>query len=357
MFDLILAVGLAIGISAFCSVTEAVLYSVTWSRIEQLRQAGRPSGNILFALRSDVDKPIAAILSLNTIANTAGAAVAGAAAAKVFGPESMGIFAAAFTVLILVLSEILPKTVGVMYAGSLAPALARPLRAMIWILSPVVWMLGLMSGLVQRHRSKGPRHTEADISALVSLTRRAGVLKPFEEISIKGILALDQKVVRDIMTPRTVVFSLPAEVTVGSTRAEKHVWPYSRVPVYEDGNPEDIVGIVYRRQILQALAEDMDEMRISELMKPVKFVLDSLSLDKLLISFLESRIHLAVVLDEWGGVAGVVSLEDVLEELLGKEIVDETDEVVDTRALARTQREQLVRGPKAPRGNTDGEKE
>ncbi|BBD08374.1 hemolysin family protein [Desulfovibrio ferrophilus] len=355
MFDLILAVGLAVGISAFCSVTEAVLYSVPWSRIEQLRESGRKSGNILYTLRSDVEKPIAAILSLNTIANTAGAAIAGAAAARVFGQESMGIFAAAFTVLILVFSEIMPKTIGVLYARNLAPVLASPLMGLIWILSPIIWVLGLMSGMVRR--TSGPKHTEADISALASLTRRSGVLKPFEEACIKGILALDEKIVRDIMTPRTVVFSLPAEEIVGNTRAEKSVWPYSRVPVYEDGNPEDIVGVVYRRQVLQALAEDKDDLRVSELMKPVKFVLDSLPLDKMLIGFLESRIHIAVVLDEWGGVAGVVSLEDVLEELLGKEIVDETDEVVDTRALARTQREQLVRGTKKPRGNINGEEE
>ncbi|MBU1001243.1 MAG: hemolysin family protein [Proteobacteria bacterium] len=354
MFDLILAVGLAVGISAFCSVAEAVLYSVTWSRIEQLRESGRTSGNILFALRTNVEKPIAAILSLNTIANTAGAAIAGAAAVRVFGQAYMGVFAAAFTMLILVFSEILPKTVGVMYARSLAPALARPLEGLVWILSPIIWLLGLMSGLVPR-RAKGPRHTEADISTLATLTRRAGVLKPFEEACIKGILALDEKVVSEIMTPRTVVFSLPAEVTVGNTRAEKSVWPYSRVPVYEDGNPEDIVGVVYRRQVLQALAEDKDDLRIAELMKPVKFVLDSLPLDKLLISFLESRMHLAVVLDEWGGLAGVVSLEDVLEEILDKEIVDETDEFVDTRAQARTQREQLVRGTKKPQGIMDDE--
>lgn len=356
MFDLILAVGLAVGISAFCSVTEAVLYSVTWSRIEQLREAGRTSGNILFALRTNVEKPIAAILSLNTIANTAGAAIAGAAAADVFGAHSMGIFAAAFTMLILVFSEILPKTVGVMYARSLAPMLARPLEGLVWILSPMIWLLGLLSGLVPR-RAKSPRHTEADISTLATLTRRAGVLKPFEEACIKGILALDEKVVSEIMTPRTVVFSLPAEMTVGTARAEKSVWPYSRVPVYENGNPEEVVGVVYRRQVLQALAEDKDDLRIAELIKPVKFVLDSLPLDKLLIGFLESRMHLAVVLDEWGGVAGVVSLEDVLEELLDKEIMDETDVVEDTRALARAQRDELLRDPKKPRGSIDDQEQ
>lgn len=345
MMDLILAVGLAVGISAFCSVAEAVLYSVPWSRIEQLRKEGRGSGNILYALRTDVEKPIAAILSLNTIANTAGASIAGAAAADLFGQDALGVFAVAFTVVILVFSEILPKTVGVMYNRSLAPVLAGPMRGLVWLLSPLVALLGLLSGLVQS-RSKGPRHTEEDISALATLSRRSGVLKPYEETVIKGVLALDCKVVRDIMTPRTVVFSLPSDLTVARARAGQDAWHHSRIPVYEGGDPEEIVGLVYRRDILRALAEDRDEVRVSDLMKPIRFVLDSLTLDKVLISFLESRMHLFVVLDEWGGVAGVVSLEDVLEEILGKEIVDETDEVADLRELAREQRERLARGVK-----------
>ena len=343
MFDLILAVGLAVGISAFCSVAEAVLYSVPWSRIEQLREAGKASGNILYALRTDVEKPIAAILSLNTIANTAGASIAGAAAARLFGQEALSVFAVGFTVTILVFSEILPKTIGVMYTRSLAPVVAGPLKALVWLLTPVVVLLGLISRLVQR-KGAGPRHTEEDISALATITRRSGVLKPYEELVIKGVLALDLKVARDIMTPRTVVFSLPAELTVAQARAHGEPWHHSRVPVYEADDPEEIVGLVYRRDVLVALAEDMEETTLTDIMKPVRFVLDSLSLDKLLITFLESRMHLFIVLDEWGGIAGVVSLEDVLEEILGKEIVDETDEVVDLRALARKQRDELARG-------------
>ncbi len=342
MFDLILAVGLAVGISAFCSVTEAVLYSVPWSRIEQLRKTGRPSGNILYTLRSDVEKPIAAVLTLNTVANTAGAAVAGAAAAKVYGADSMGVFAAVFTVVILVFSEILPKTVGILYTRSLAPAIAKPLQVLVYIFSPITWLLSHVSGLVQR-RAKGPGHTEEDITALVSLTRRSGVLKAFEEQAIKNILGLDNKVVSDILTPRTVVFSVPAEMTVSEAKAKGSVWAYSRVPVYED-DPENIVGVVSRREVLQAQAEDRDEARMGELMRPARFVVESLTLDRLLAHFLESRSHLSIVLDEYGGVAGVVSLEDVLEEILGKEIVDETDEVVDTRALARQLHDKKARG-------------
>ncbi|WP_461210764.1 hemolysin family protein [Desulfocurvus sp. DL9XJH121] len=342
MLDLILAVGLAVGVSAFCSVAEAVLYSVPWSRIEQLRKEGKASGNILYALRTDVEKPIAAILSLNTIANTAGAAIAGAAAARLFGQDALGVFTVAFTVVILVFSEILPKTMGVMYTRGLAPFLAQPMRALVWVLSPLVALLGLVSGLVQRKKG-APHHTEEDITALATMTRRSGVLKPYEEMAIKGVLGLDRKVVREIMTPRTVVFSLPADLTVARSRAEHDIWHHSRVPVYDE-DPEEIVGIVYRRDVLRALADDRDDVRMADLMKPVKFVLDSLTLDKVLITFLESRMHLFVVLDEWGGVAGVVSLEDVLEEILGKEIMDETDEVADLRALAREQREKLARG-------------
>jgi CBS domain containing-hemolysin-like protein len=146
------------------------------------------------------------------------------------------------------------------------------------------------------------------------------------------------------MTPRTVVFSLPAQMTVAEARGVgRGVWPHSRIPVYDADDPENIVGIVYRREVLEALAHDQDDVRLGDLMKPVRFVLDTMTLDRVLVKFLESRMHLFVVLDEYGGVSGVVSLEDVLEEILGKEIVDETDQVADMRELARTRREALLR--------------
>jgi CBS domain containing-hemolysin-like protein len=342
MLELILAVVFASVASAFCSVSEAAFYSFPWSRIEQLRKQGRKSGEILHAMRSDVEKPIAAVLTLNTVANTAGAAVAGAAWVHVYGAESLAWFTAAFTALILLVGEIIPKTAGVAYNRTLMPWLARPLQWLIWALSPLVWVVGLFGRMVRRGK-KGPEATEEDIRALVSLTRRAGVLKPYEDMAIRNILSLDSKSVDQIMTPRTVVFSLPGDMTVAEARDSHATWPHSRIPVYEGEDPEDVVGIIFRRQVFEALADDRDDIRLSDLMRPVDFVLESITLDKLLVRFLESRQHLFVVLDEYGGMAGVVTLEDVLEEILGSEIVDETDQVVDMRELARRRRSQLTK--------------
>lgn len=339
MLTLIIAVAVAVLVSAFCSMSEATLYSVSWSYIEKLRKDGKKAGEQLYYLRANVEKPITAILTLNTVANTAGAAVAGAAAASVFEAQHVWIFTAAFTLVILILGEILPKTVGVAYNRGLAPALALPIQVMIVALTPLIWAGGLMARMV-RPKRKGPVSTEEDLRAVVSLTRKEGVIKPYEELSIKNILSLDDKTVSDIMTPRTVVFSLSATMTTGMAKGT--VWPHSRIPVHDEDDPENMVGIVYRRQVLEALANDQDSLTMAQLMKPVRFVLETMTLDKLLVKFLESRTHLFVVLDEYGGVSGVVSLEDVLEEILGKEIVDETDQVADMRELARTRRNELL---------------
>jgi CBS domain containing-hemolysin-like protein len=339
MLTLIVSVVVAVLVSALCSMSEAMLYSVPWSFIEKLRKDGKKAGEHLYYLRQNVEKPITAILTLNTVANTAGAAVAGAAAAAVFEPEQVWIFTAAFTLLILILGEILPKTVGVAYNRGLAPYLALPIQVMIVALAPLIWAGGLMARMV-RPKRKGPVSTEEDLRAVVSLTRKEGVIKPYEELSIKNILSLDDKTVSDIMTPRTVVFSLSATMTTGMAKGT--VWPHSRIPVHDEDDPENVVGIVYRRQVLEALANDQDHLTMAQLMKPVRFVLDTMTLDRLLVKFLESRTHLFVVLDEYGGIGGVVSLEDVLEEILGKEIVDETDQVADMRELARTRRSELL---------------
>jgi CBS domain containing-hemolysin-like protein len=341
MLELILAVALAVGVSAFCSVSEAVFYTFSWSRIEQLRRQGKKSGEVLYNLRRDVDKPISAILTLNTVAHTVGAAIAGAAWATVFGHDSLVWFSLVFTAVILLFSEILPKTFGVVYNQQLAPLLSKPLWLLVQALTPIIWVCGWMARLVSRGKSE-PETTEEDIRALVSLTRKAGVIKPYEEMSIRNILSLDQKTVEEIMTPRTVVFTLPAALSVAEARRLHSAWPHSRIPVYEGEDPEDLVGVVFRRKVFEALANDQDELRLADIMAPVKFVPENLSLDKLLVKLLGTRIHFYVVLDEYGGVAGVVTLEDVLEEILGREIVDDTDQVVDMREFARKQREALI---------------
>ncbi|WP_291318371.1 hemolysin family protein [Desulfonatronospira sp.] len=340
MWELIIAFSLAVVVSAFCSVAEAALYSVPWSFIERLKKEKKKSGQLLYALRSRIDQPITAILTLNTLANTAGAAIAGAAAASVFGAHNLIYFSIVFTLTILIFSEIIPKTMGVVFNRRVAPALAKPLVALVWVLKPIIVICRYLVVFIER-KKPGPTTSEEDLLAMISLTRRSGVIKPYEELTIQNILSLDKKMVREIMTPRMVIFSLPAKMTVSEAREYRTFWPHSRIPVYEGDDPEDVVGIVNRSQILDALARDQDHIRLEDLMRRVDFVVETMSLDRLLIKCLNSRVHLFMVLDEYGGIAGLVTLEDVMEEILGKEIVDETDEVVDMRELARQSRAEL----------------
>lgn len=346
MLALIITVLLATGISALCSTTEAMLYSVSRTSIEKLREKGSKAGELLYAMRANIDQPITAVLTLNTVANTAGASVAGALAASALGPENMPLFAVVFTILILVAGEILPKTFGVSYAEPLAVILAYPLRFLIIVLRPVTWAGGIITRLISRPK-KGPEATEDDIRVMASLSRKSGGIQPYEETAIRNILALDQTRVEDVMTPRTVVFSLPASSTVDQAYDNKNFWHFSRIPVYEENN-EDVVGLVSRRDVTWQMNEGHATVPLGDIMRPIHFVLESQTLDKVLAEFLESRQHLFAVLDEYGGLAGVISLEDVLEAMLGREIVDESDVAPDMREAARQRRAAALRAASSP---------
>jgi CBS domain containing-hemolysin-like protein len=190
---------------------------------------------------------------------------------------------------------------------------------------------------------EGMSLTKEELLESALLSEDEGVLDEQESDIIENILKLDDIKVHDILTPRSVVFALEGERTIkGIIEQEPDIFKYSRIPVYEGDDPEDIVGVIYRRSVFEALADDQDDVKLSELMKPVRFALENITLDKLLVKFLESRMHLFVVLDEYGGMSGVVTLEDVMEEILGSEIVDETDQVVDMRELARRRRKELL---------------
>lgn len=344
LFPLLFVVSGVILVSAMCSLFEAVLYALPIGHIETLAQSGHRSGRILRRLRSDVDRPIAAILSLNTVANTAGAAVAGALAGHLFVPERAWLawlFPLCFTVAILVFSEVIPKTVGVVYCRPLAPLIAYPLQIVVWSFIPVTASLRLLTRAIARN---APDHEVSDeeLMSLVNLGKRSGHFKSHEASVIQNILALESRQARDILTPRTVVFSLQAQTPIDDAGKDKRLLNYSRVPVYGDDR-EDIVGIVHRRDVFSALAGGRTDVRLEDIMHPVVFVLDTLPLDRLLKEFLERHQHMMVVLDEYGGLAGVVTLEDVLEEILGKEIIDEFDQVTDLRKLAKARRQEVLR--------------
>lgn len=343
MTELVLAVGVAIFISAGCSLFEAVLYSVPMRHIEALDQAGKTSGKIFKKMRRNVERPITAILSLNTIAHTAGAAVAGSAAAAVFGHEWLGYFAGFFTLAILIFSEIIPKTAGVVYGRSLLSPVAYCLKTLVLLMAPAIWLSSLVTRLIARDKTEDAV-TAKEIRAMARSSLRTGGIKPYQEKIIERILTLQNKKVKDVMTPRTVVFSLSEHLTLEEASGNVEKWEHSRFPVYDE-DMEDVVGVVLTKELFIALREGKEDIHLTELMRPAHFVAEAATLNSVLMEFLGSRQQLFVVLDEYGGLSGLISLEDILEEILGREIVDESDMVMDKRALARQRRQRLTSRP------------
>ncbi len=339
--QLVVSVFLAIVVSALCSIFEAVLYSVPLSHVELLAQSGKIQGRILKKLKTNIHKPITAILTLNTIANTVGAAVAGAAAVFVFGKEYLVWFSGIFTFVILIFSEILPKTAGVAYHKKLAPWFALPINGLVIMLTPIIWACQAVTRLIPKHGLETAVSAE-EILVFATLGRKSGEINLQEEKVIKNILELKTKTVRDVMTPRTVTFTLSEHLTVKEAWESNTAWAsHSRVPVY-DNDPDDVVGIVLSKDLLLKLAEDKKDLKLADLMNPVHFVPETASLHMVLMDFFEYHQHLFVVVDEYGGVTGVISLEDVIEEIVGREIMDESDKARDMRDLARRKRRILT---------------
>jgi CBS domain containing-hemolysin-like protein len=343
MIELVIAVSFAVIISAGCSLFEAVFLSTPIRHIETIIQKGKPSGWIFKKLREDVERPINAILSLNTIAHTAGAAVAGSAATAVFGHQWLGYFSLFFTLVILIFSEIIPKTAGVVYAQPLIPFVALPLKWLVKLMTPAVWLCGHITGLIVRDKAQESISSD-ELKTMARLSLQTGGIKKYQEDVIDNILSLDTGMVKDVMTPRTVIFSLSEHLTLEEASKKSAGWEHSRFPVY-DKDMEDIVGIVLTKELFIALSEGKKETPLTDLLMPVHFVVETATLNNVLFEFMESRQKLFVVIDEYGGISGLISLEDILEEILGREIIDETDQVADKRKLARERRSRLISRP------------
>jgi CBS domain containing-hemolysin-like protein len=340
MTSLILVAGSVLVISAACSLFEAVLYAVPRSHVEGLDRAGRLSGRVFVKLRQQIDRPIAAILSLNTIANTGGGALAGALAAATFGASNVVYFSIVFTLAILVFSEVVPKTVGVVHARRLVGWIALPLQGLTVLFRPLTALTETLTKVIlPAHREH--KVTDDELLTLVGMGLRSGDFKTYEAQVITNVLKLEKKTARDVLTPRTVVFALDASMTAKQAGALEGL-TYSRVPVF-DGNIEDVVGIVHRVDILTAVAQGRGEVPLESLMRPIHFEVESKPLDQLFQLFINRRRHMAAVIDEFGGLVGIVTLEDVLEELIGHQIVDESDQVPDMRVLAHQRRDEIRR--------------
>jgi CBS domain containing-hemolysin-like protein len=326
----------ALGLSFLCSILEAVLLSLTPSYVAARDRDGTTTGVLLRKLKDDVDRPLAAILSLNTIAHTMGAAGVGAEATRLFGSAWVGVTSAILTLLILVLSEIIPKTLGARYWRELAPATARVLSLMIWLLWPLVALSAKMTSFVAAAGSQTHAVHRDELTALAELGARKGVFRADETRILRALLHLGGVRARDIMTPRTVMHALPETQTVGEVMTAQDEFRFSRLPLY-GADADDLNGYVLKDDILLRAARDEHDVVLRSLKREILVMPETLPVPHVLERFLERREHIALVLDEHGSTTGLVTMEDVIETLLGMEIIDEADSVHDMQDLAHRQ--------------------
>jgi CBS domain containing-hemolysin-like protein len=330
---LVVSVSLAMLIMAICAVCEAVLYSVSASQIDTLRKNGHSFAEHLHTLKADIDEPVTAIIILRTIAGTFGATFAGVAFVKYYGEENLLLFAITFTLSLLFLSEVFPKAIGSNYACRLVPGVARLLRVSIFLLKPIIWLCRTLGGLLPKKPEEN--YSAEHVQTIAALSRDSGDLEEHEEKIIGNIINLKGKMVRQVMTPRTVTFSLNEHMMVDHAVTKlTELSVHSRIPVY-NRNPDNITGFVIRKDILQAAAVGKNTLTVAKFKRVAHFVPETARLNRILVDFFDRRQHLFIVVDEYGTMTGIISLEDVLEEIVGREIVDESDKAKDMRELAR----------------------
>ena len=333
---LLLYIALALGVSFLCSIMEAVLLSVTPSFVARTEQDDPKLGRRLRKMKEDIDGPLAAILSLNTIAHTVGAAGAGAQAADVFGSAALGVFSAVLTFLILVVSEIIPKTLGALYWKQLSPIVSKMLGATQVSMAPLVWLAKGLTAILARDRKEEGSINREELRALVDLGAREGVIAESESRILRNLFRFAQVQARDIMTPRTVLFTLQRDRTVDEVLDEHREIRFSRIPIFGD-NQDDAKGFVLTKDLLLQATRGEGATPLSELERPLATVPESADLHGLFETLVGQHEHVALVVDEYGGTAGLVTQEDLIETLLGLEIVDEHDRVQDMQELARAQ--------------------
>ena len=333
---LIIYVLSALVFSFLCSVAESVLLSITPSYIEGQKERRPKYSALLKKLRQDnVDRSLAAILTLNTIAHTVGAIGAGSKATAVFGNAWFGLFSAVMTLLILFLSEIVPKTLGAVYWSKLVSPISYFVNILIMLLYPIVWISEGLTKFISRGKVSHSISRDEFI-AMAQVGVETGQIHVKESRIIRNIFRFESLTVDDVMTPRAVVSALPEEMKIIDSLKQVTQTHFSRLPLYAE-NIDDITGFVLKEDILINAARKRSDENLKSLKRKILAVPKSVSLTALLERFLKERQHIALVVNEHGGTDGLVTLEDLIETLVGMEIMDETDDVEDMRALARKQ--------------------
>ena len=321
----------ALALSFLCSVLEAVLLSAPMSFITMKEDEGAKNARRFKEYKSNIDRPIAAILSLNTIAHTIGAAGVGAEAVKVFGEASFGIVSAILTLRILVLSEIIPKTIGASYWRTLAMPATPVIHFLVIITYPLVWLSEYITKIFSSNRELLSVSRE-EVSAMVAVASEEGVLGTKESKIIRNTIKLDQVRADDIMTPNLVVVSAPESMTVKEF-FDRGELSFSRIPVYTD-NKDYITGYVLKSSVLELLVKDRFDTPLSQITRPVLTFGEDADVFSIWEKLLEKKEHISVIQDRYGCLRGIVTMEDIIESMLGEEIVDEADKAVDLQQVA-----------------------
>ena len=324
----------SIALSALCSMLEATLLSTPLSYITGLEEQGVKGAQRLKRLKQNSDRPISAILCLNTIANTVGASIVGSLVYEVYGDALVGVFSTIFTLCILIFSEIIPKTIGTSYWRTLALPASVIINAMIFIAFPLVWILEHMQRLISS-RSNQVSVSREDISAMVSVATEEEVIEKDEKKMIQNLLKLDEVTAHEIMTPSVVVEMVPGSMTIREFYDSEN--SHSRILVYDEENDEYVAGYVLRQEVLEKIAEDKFNTTLEDIIRPILTFNEEDSVADIWEKLLEKKEHISAILDEYGSLRGIVTMEDVIETMLGQEIVDEKDEVVDMQEFAKDQ--------------------
>lgn len=315
-----------------CSLLESVILTVSPSYIALLEKEKNQRAELLADFKDNIDKPLAAILTLNTVANTVGAAGVGAQVLIIWGNELVAVASGLLTVTILIFSEIIPKTLGAVYAKSLAPPCAVLIKFMIYFTYPFVMLSEILRDLIDKKTQVSTTREEVMVAAEIGVDE--GAIQKNESLVIQNILTLNKIEVSDIMTPRSVIFALDGDDTIGEVFDENKSIEFSRIPIFKD-NLDNIIGVTLRYKLMEAYSQDLDHLKIEAFAKPIHSVPDTITVAACLDQFIKRKEHIFIVINEYGSPDGIVTLEDVVETLLGVEIVDEFDSVEDLRKYAR----------------------
>ncbi len=332
----------ALIISFLCSLLESVLLSLSLAHVTVMEKEGGASGKLMAELKENINRPLAAILTINTIANTIGAAGVGAQTLLILGNEWVAISSGVLTLCILIFSEIIPKTIGAIYSKSLAPFTAYTIRVLMFLSFPFVFFSEAMSRLINKGENGGElKAPREELLAMAELSEDEGSIDEQEGDIIQNLMKLDDMIVEEIMTPRSVMFALDVTDTVGKVVEQHSPIAFSRIPVFEK-DLDNIVGIVNRYDLVHKQAEDKFNIVMKQIMNDVESVSEKTSVADVLDRFVKKRQQMFFVMDDFGTTTGLITLEDAIETLLGVEIVDEHDNVVDMRKLASAKMKQRI---------------